>query len=45
MMLLTPLLAGKSDNILETLGILLLKILAVGFVILYPGLICGAVYL
>lgn len=33
MMLLTPLLAGKSDNVLETLGILLLKILGVGFVI------------
>ncbi|QED36558.1 potassium transporter KefB [Antarcticibacterium arcticum] len=33
MMLLTPLLAGKSDNILETLGILLLKILGVGLVI------------
>lgn len=33
MMLLTPLLAGKSDNILETLGILLIKILGVGFLI------------
>ncbi|UJH91347.1 cation:proton antiporter [Antarcticibacterium sp. 1MA-6-2] len=33
MMLLTPLLAGKSDNILETLGILLLKILGVGILI------------
>lgn len=33
MMLLTPLLAGKSDNIWETLGILLLKIVVVGFVI------------
>ncbi len=33
MMLLTPLLAGKSDNILETLGILLIKILGVGIVI------------
>jgi len=33
MMLLTPLLAGKSDNILETLGILLVKILGVGVVI------------
>lgn len=33
MMLLTPLLAGKSDNIWETLGILLFKIIAVGIVI------------
>ncbi len=33
MMLLTPLLAGKSDNVLETLGILLIKILGVGIVI------------
>jgi len=33
MMLLTPLLAGKSDNIMETLGILLVKILGVGVVI------------
>lgn len=33
MMLLTPLLAGKSDNIWETLGILLIKILAVGILI------------
>lgn len=33
MMLLTPLLAGKADNILETLGILLIKILGVGIVI------------
>lgn len=31
MMLLTPLLAGKADNIWETLGILLLKIAGVGF--------------
>lgn len=33
MMLLTPLLAGKSDNILETLGILLVKIIGVCFLI------------
>lgn len=33
MMLLTPLLAGKSDNIWETLGILLIKIIGVGIVI------------
>jgi CPA2 family monovalent cation:H+ antiporter-2 len=33
MMLLTPLLAGKSDNIWETLGILLVKIVGVGIVI------------
>ncbi len=33
MMLLTPLLAGQSDNIWETLGILLIKILVVGIVI------------
>ncbi len=33
MMLLTPILAGKSDNILETIGILLLKIIGVGFLI------------
>jgi CPA2 family monovalent cation:H+ antiporter-2 len=33
MMLLTPLLAGQSDNILETLGILLIKIVGVGIVI------------
>jgi CPA2 family monovalent cation:H+ antiporter-2 len=33
MMLLTPLLAGQSDNIWETLGILLIKILGVGIVI------------
>ncbi len=33
MMLLTPLLAGKSDNIWETVGILLIKIIGVGIVI------------
>ena len=33
MMLLTPLLAGQSDNIWETLGILLIKIVGVGIVI------------
>jgi len=33
MMLFTPLLAGQSDNIWETLGILLIKILIVGIVI------------
>lgn len=33
MMLLTPLLAGKSDNIWETVGILLVKIIGVGIVI------------
>jgi len=33
MMLLTPLLAGQSDNIWETLGILLVKILGVGIVL------------
>ncbi len=33
MMLLTPLLAGKSDNIWETLGLLLIKITGVGIVI------------
>ncbi|CAM4022227.1 cation:proton antiporter [Gillisia limnaea] len=33
MMLLTPLLAGKSDNIWETVGILLIKIVGVGIVI------------
>lgn len=33
MMLLTPLLAGKADNIWETLGILLIKIMGVGIVI------------
>ena len=33
MMLLTPLLAGQSENIWETLGILLIKIVGVGIVI------------
>ncbi len=33
MMLITPLLAGQSDNIWETLGILLIKILGVGIVL------------
>lgn len=33
MILLTPLLAGKSDDILQTLGILFIKILIVGLVI------------
>ncbi len=33
MMLFTPLLAGESENILETIGILVLKILGMGLVI------------
>lgn len=35
MILLTPLLAGKSDGILQTLGILLIKLLVVGLVIYF----------
>jgi CPA2 family monovalent cation:H+ antiporter-2 len=34
MMLLTPLLAGKSDNVLETLGILVIKLIGVGVLII-----------